>query len=121
MEEDDIEDICSESSDDHLYSYMRKIEEKKERDAADSKDIDDMAVEDWVLAKFLGKKTIKHFVEEITDFDTGQSIIEFMRNQSIFNGAATSKYPPKADVSSVEKNDIVYILLPTTLKIWWAR
>ncbi|KAG5874982.1 hypothetical protein JTB14_027987 [Gonioctena quinquepunctata] len=69
----------------------------------DSEDIDDMAVGDWVLVTFLGKKTIEHFLGEIIDFDTDVPIIKFMRKQSNFDGAITSKYPPREDVSSTEK------------------
>ncbi|KAG5883863.1 hypothetical protein JTB14_034833 [Gonioctena quinquepunctata] len=74
-------------------SYQRKIkEEEKEQYDMYFKDI---AVGNWDLVKFLGKKTIKHFVGEITDFDTGEPIIRFMRKQS--------EYSPEADASSAEK------------------
>ncbi|KAF6198625.1 hypothetical protein GE061_008377 [Apolygus lucorum] len=54
-----------------LYSNLQMEEEEEElrEDATDLEEVNDMAVGDWVLVQFLGKKTIKHYVGEIIEFD----------------------------------------------------
>ncbi|KAG5877708.1 hypothetical protein JTB14_021672 [Gonioctena quinquepunctata] len=94
-------------------TYMPKIKEK-EQDATDFQDIDDMAVEEWVLVKVLDKKTIKQFVGQVTDFDTGEPIIKFRGKQFNFDEAITFKYCSKADVSSTEKKDEVTFSHPNS-------
>ncbi|KAG5861187.1 hypothetical protein JTB14_029027 [Gonioctena quinquepunctata] len=76
------------------------------------KNVSDMNIDDWVLVKFPGKKSIKHYLGQIANITNDVIIVEFTRKNTFPKEKSILTFPTVEDSSVVLESDIVS-LLPT--------
>lgn len=102
------DDEMSRISDISLRSENYLPSDPEEWFAALSDDINEdndkeVEIGNWVLVRFATKKTIKHHIGKITQFEGLTPIVQFVKK----NGENTFVYPHSEDISEIDGNAIV--------------
>lgn len=108
--------IESSDTDSDNYSTKSMSSTLTQNNPSDSEDEDVSRkpnIDDWLLVKFTGKKSVKRFVGQITNIDEEGLTVKFARRIT----DAKFKWPPIEDISVIDENQFEMILKPPIINI----
>lgn len=75
-----------------------------------ARNVEDLTIDDWVLVKFMGKKTIKHYIGQVKNIENGEVSVNFTRKSNFLNKTSIFIFPTVTDCWPVPEQDIISVL-----------
>ena len=101
----------SANSGNELYSDEFEDYEQEEADLHTlGRNIGDIAIDDWILVKFIGKRSVKHYVAKIINVYNNEINVKFVRKSMFFMKKSIFVFPDIDDCSIVSLSDIIALL-----------
>ncbi|KAK4873916.1 hypothetical protein RN001_013276 [Aquatica leii] len=109
-DEEDENEVLTESEEEVNMNFVEEFEEMEQDLENVTKQVNDIEIDDWVLVKFPGKKSVKHYVGQIISISEDCITVKFARKSSFLKKKSVFSFPSVEDCSIVFDFDIVSVL-----------